>query len=226
MKQLDILEHTFDKTITCPVCSSKFEIKCVKSKSPRILSKDSDLFIRYKSINPYFYDVWICNSCGYSAMKVDFFKIKAYQKDLVFKKITSKWKPRIYPDIMTEELAIEKYKLALITALSIEKPNSTIGMILIKISWMYRLLNNNIEELKYLSQALTAFENAYINENFPMYGLNRDSLTYLIGDLNRRLNYKDTALKWYSKVITTIGASYRVKELARTGTDLIKGNET
>ena len=105
---------------------------------------------------------------------------------------------------MTEELAIEKYKLTLITALSIEKPNSTIGMILIKISWMYRLLNNNIEELKYLSQALTTFENAYINENFPMYGLNRDSLTYLIVDLNRRLNYNDTALQWYSKVITTI----------------------
>ena len=131
MKQLDVLEHTFDKAITCPVCSSKFKIKCVKSKSPRILSKDSDFFIRYKSINPYFYDVWICNSCGYSAMKVDFPKIKSYQKDLVLKNITSKWKPRIYPDIMTEELAIEKYKLALITALSMEIQNSTIGMILL-----------------------------------------------------------------------------------------------
>ena len=157
-------------------------------------------------------------------MKVDFLKIKGYQKDLVLKNITSKWKPRIYPDIMTEELAIEKYKLALITALSMEKQNSTIGMILLKISWMYRLLNNTQEELKYLSQALTAFENAYINENFPMYGLDRDSLTYLIGDLNRRLNNNDKALQWYSKVITTIGASYRVKELARTGKDLIKGN--
>ena len=27
MKQLDVLEHTFDKAITCPVCSNKFEIK-------------------------------------------------------------------------------------------------------------------------------------------------------------------------------------------------------
>ena len=59
-----------------------------------------------------------------------------------------------------------------------------------------------------------------------MYGLNRDSLTYLIGDLNRRLNYNDTALQWFSKVITTIGTSYRVKELDRTGTNLIKGNRT
>lgn len=58
-----------------------------------------------------------------------------------------------------------------------------------------------------------------------MYGLNRDSLTYLIGDLNRRFNYNDTALQWYSKVMTTIGASYGVKELARTGTDLIKAIE-
>ena len=217
-------DHIFDKSVVCPVCDNHFKTKAVKTKSPRIQSKDSDFFIRYTVANPYFYDVWICNSCGYSAMKVDFPKIKSYQKDLVLKNITSKWKPRIYPDVMTAELAIEKYKLALITALSMEKQNSTIGMILIKISWMYRLLNNNQEELKYLSQALTAFENAYINENFPMYGLDRDSLTYLIGDLNRRLNNNDIALQWYSKVITTIGASYRVKELARTGKDSIKGN--
>ena len=44
-------------------------------------------------------------------MKVDFHQIKSYQKDLVLKNITYKWKPIIYPDIMTEELAIEKYKL-------------------------------------------------------------------------------------------------------------------
>lgn len=222
MNSNNVLEHTFDKKVICPICANEFTTKAVKSKSPRISSKDSDFLIRYSGINPYFYDVWVCNSCGYTAMKIDFTKVKGYQKDLVLNKITPKWKPREYPEIMTEEYAIEKYKLALITAIAMEKENSTIGMILLKISWMYRLLEDTENEKKYLSQALNALETAFINESFPMYGLERDSLTYLLGDLNRRLGKDEIALRWYSKVLTTLGASFRIKELARTGKDLIK----
>ena len=67
MSEVDITTHIYDKEIICPVCNSKFNAKVVKVNSPRITSKDSDFFIRYRVVNPYFYDVWMCNSCGYSA---------------------------------------------------------------------------------------------------------------------------------------------------------------
>ena len=84
------LEFAFDDTyigalgaryVKCPICGKTFKTKAVKVNSPRIISKDSDFFIRYSVVNPYFYDVWICNSCGYAAMKSDFLKVKSYEKD-------------------------------------------------------------------------------------------------------------------------------------------------
>ena len=55
-----------------------------------------------------------------------------------------------------------------------------------------------------------------------MYGLDKFSLMYLIGELSRRLNRNDDALKWYSKTLTSVGSPHKIKELAREGRDKIK----
>ena len=87
----------------------------------------------------------------------------------------------------------------------------------------YRKLLDNIEQEKvFLSQALDGFNNAYIYEVFPIYGLQRDSLMYLLGELNRKLGNYSEALQWFSKTIVSVNSSYKVKELARIGKDLIK----
>ncbi|MGN9134639.1 DUF2225 domain-containing protein [Clostridium sp. HCP1S3_B4] len=217
----DIQQHIFDREVTCPICGKTFKTKAVKVNSPRIISKDSDFFIRYSVVNPYFYDVWICNSCGYAAMKSDFLKVKSYEKDAIFKQISIKWKPRKYSPISNPNIAIERYKLALLSATAMEKPSSTLGMILLKISWMYRLINDTQNENIFLKKALDTLSLAYSTERFPMYGLQRDSMSYLLGDLNRRIKNYPEALRWYSSVITTPGVSPRIKELARDGKDLI-----
>lgn len=222
MNNTDVLNHLFDKQIICPVCNSHFKTKTVKSKSPRVISKDSDFFIRYSAINPYFYDVLLCNSCGYAAMRSDFDNIKTYKKELVYSNVTPKWKPREYPDILDEKLAIERYKLALLNALLLDLADSTKAMISLKIAWMHRLLNNTDQEKVFLGQALEGFNNAYIYEVFPIYGLQRDSLMYLLGELNRKLRNYPEALQWFSKTIVSVNSSHKVKELARIGRDLIK----
>lgn len=222
MSDTNITNHLFDKQVICPVCDSHFKTKTVKSKSPRVASKDSDFFVRYSVANPYFYDVWICNSCGYAAMKSDFEKLKSHKKDLVLSNVTPKWKPREYPDILDEKLAIERYKLALLNAVLLNLPDSTKAMISLKIAWMNRLLDNRDQENLFLKQALDGFNDAYMKEIFPIYGLQRDSLMYLLGELNRRLGNDQDALLWYSKTIVNTNSSHRVKEMARIGKDLIK----
>jgi uncharacterized protein (DUF2225 family) len=222
MNDTDVLNHLFDKQIICPVCNAHFKTKTVKSKSPRVVSKDSDFFFRYSVVNPYFYDVIVCNSCGYAAMRSDFDNIKTHKKELVFSNVTPKWKPREYPDILDEKLAIERYKLALLNALLINLADSTKAMISLKIAWMHRLLNNTDQELVFLNQALEGFNDAYIYEVFPIYGLQRDSLMYLLGELNRKLGHHQEALQWFSKTIVSVNSSYKVKEMARIGRDLIK----
>jgi len=166
MSDTNITNHLFDKQVICPVCDSHFKTKTVKSKSPRVVSKDSDFFVRYSVANPYFYDVWICKSCGYAAMKSDFEKLKSHKKDLVLSNVTPKWKPREYPDILDEKLAIERYKLALLNAVLVNLPDSTKAMISLKIAWMNRLLDNKDQENLFLKQALDGFNDAYMKEIF------------------------------------------------------------
>lgn len=222
MNATNILNHLFDKQVICPVCDSHFKTKTVKSKSPRVMAKDSDFFVRYSVANPYFYDVCICNSCGYAAMKSDFEKLKSHKKELILSNVTPKWKPREYPDILDEKLAIERYKLALLNALLLDLQDSTKAMISLKIAWMHRLLNNTDHETVFLKQALDGFNTAYIYEVFPIYGLQRDSFMYLLGELSRKLGDYPTALQWFSKTIVSINSSYKVKEMARVSRDLIK----
>lgn len=218
----DIRNYLFDKMVTCPVCNSKFKTTCVKSKSPRIDSKDSDFFIRYSpKVNPYFYDVWLCNSCGYAAMKSDFETLKSFRKELVMSNVTPKWTPREYPKILNEKNAIERYKLALLNAVLTASPDSTKAMISLKIAWMFRLLDDKKFELLFIRQAVEGFNDAYRNETFPIYGLQRDSLCYLLGELNRILGNNEEALLWLSKTIVNTNSSLKVKELARTAKNLI-----
>lgn len=225
MDKNNIEQHLYDKTVTCPICSNEFTVKCAKINSPRIKSKDSDFFIHYSVINPYFYDIWICNQCGYAAPKKEFPKIKSSEKNSLIKNLAPKWKPRTFPLIQNEETALERYKLALLTATFTYKDQGYIAFLLLKIAWMYRLLQDTENEISFLQQSLKCFEKAFINEPFPICGLQRDSLTYLIGELYRRIGDDTNALSWFSKVITTIGASQKVKELARDGKDLISSKK-
>ena len=206
----DVRNYLFDKTVKCPVCNSTFKTPCVKAKTSRIDSRDSDFFIRYTpKVNPYFYDVWMCNSCGYTALKSDFEKIRNFRKELVKSNITPKWTPK-------------NYKLALLNAMLTSSHESTKAMISLKIAWMFRLLNDNDSEMSFLKQSVQGFINAYEYEVLPCYGLQMDSLTYLIGELYRRIGEDDNALIWLSKSIVHTNSSIKIKDMARNAKNIIK----
>ncbi|WP_195263818.1 DUF2225 domain-containing protein [Clostridium sp. 1001275B_160808_H3] len=215
-------KNLFLKEVNCPVCENSFKTPTVKVNASRVTSRDSDLFIRYSVENPYLYEVWLCPSCGYAALKTDFNKIRDFQIKLVKEKITPKWVNREYDIPFTEKISIERYKLALVNSLVIESKNSTKAMLCLKIAWMYRLLMDEVNEKNYINQALIAFNDTFINEKLPVYGLDRFSIMYLIGELHRRVGDDTSALRWFSEVITSIGAPQKVKEMARDGKDKIR----
>lgn len=221
----EILKLLYNKSVECPVCGNKFKVKSVKTKAYKMESKDSDFFIRYKSINPYFYDVWICQSCGYSSMKPDFYEINPKQIDLVKKNLTPKWNSRQYPDVCDVDTAIEKYKLSLITYYTIEAPSSKKALNFLKLAWMYRLKNDKSYENIFLQKSLNEFEHSFYSEDLSNSYIDEYKMMYLIGELNRRLGKTDVALSWFGKVITTPKINYKLKELARTQKDIIKNQK-
>lgn len=212
----------YDREVTCPACGNKFKARSVKTSAARVVKKDSDFFIRHSIINPYFYDVWLCNICGYAAMKIDFEKVRGYQIEKIQRGISFKWRGRQYPELYNLNIAIERYKLSLLNYCVIEAKSSSKAMNCLKLAWMYRLGEDFQNESIFLRQALEGFSDAYYNEDFPLYGLDRFSTMYLIGELNRRTGNYEQAMVWFSKVITTSSVPQKLKELARDQKDLIK----
>lgn len=219
-KSTDMTLLLYDKKETCPVCAQGFMSKAVKSNAPRVKSKDTDLFIRYNVINPYFYEVIVCPHCGYSALKSDFNNVRSYQKEKISGKVSTQWKGREYPELFDENIAIERYKLALLNAVIGELNNSTKAVICLKTAWMYRLLGKEQEEKEFLAKSLQGFLIAYENERTPIYGLDRFSLEYLIGEIYRRTGDFVNAKLWLGKVIIS-KADPKLKDKARDIRDLI-----
>ncbi|EYE89039.1 hypothetical protein Q428_04330 [Fervidicella metallireducens AeB] len=217
-------EALYDKTFQCPVCGNNFKEKSVKIGKSRLISKDTDLMPIYEGINPMFYDVIICNKCGYSAISKEFDKIKSHQIDSIKLHITTKFKPKTYPDLYDVDIAIERYKLALLNSIIKNGKYSERAYICLKISWLYRLKDDKTNENKFIEQALYGFKEAFERESFPIYGMDSFTLMYLMGELSRRLGNNEEALRWFGKVIISRHVNPKLKELARDQKDLIKTN--
>lgn len=221
-KEEDPRNFLYDVTLTCPVCGNNFQAKAVKSSAYRRQKSDSDFLIRYSLINPYFYEVYLCNVCGYAAMKQDFEKIRDYHIELIQKKVSPKWQGRRYPDVYDAEIAIERYKLALLSSVVMEAKTSRKALTCLRLAWMYRLIEDDKNEQLFLNQALEGFSEAYMNEDFPICSMDKYTMMYLIGELNRRIGNLDEANQWFSKILTTPGVPQKIKDLARDQRDLIK----
>ena len=206
-----ISNNLFDKKVICPICNSVFLQKCVKAKTPRVLSKDSDFFVRYKTINPYFYDVWVCRTCGYSALKADFEKVRDFEKELIWTNLTPFWTPINFASELSAKDAIIRYNLALKTTSVLKKKSSIKAPLLLRIAWMYRLLENENEKT-FLVYAIEHFSAAYSTEEFPICGMQRDAYCFLVGELYRRIEDYDNALLWLSKVIENTNSTPIIKK--------------
>lgn len=210
----------FEKTVNCPVCSKTFKAKAVKSSSVRMLSKDSDFMIRYKDPNPSLYDVWLCSNCGYAALSAKFCSITDKQIKMIKEKISSKWKiSKIYPHIYNEDVSIEMHQLALLNAIVKSSKDSEKAIICLKIAWLHRLKSDESNEKKYLLEAIKGFTGAIAKEYFPIAGMDAPSLTYLIGELYRRIGENQNALLWFSKVLTDRNANQKIKDITREQRD-------
>jgi uncharacterized protein (DUF2225 family) len=217
-----ILDYVYDKSYICPVCGNEVKARTVKVGKARNLGKDTDLMPRFGNINPLFYDVILCEQCGYAALPRYFEKIRHEQALLIKSTITPKFRAKSYPELYDVDIAIERYKFALLNAVVKNSRVSEKAFICLKLSWMSRLKEDSENEQKFSQQALTGFKEAFTKESFPICGMDTYTLVYLLGELSRRLGDNEAALRWLGKVIVTPGISPRLKELARDQRDLMR----
>lgn len=214
--------YLYDKKVVCPVCGTEFTTRTVKKEGYQMKDNESDFYMNYRVVNPYYYDVCLCNVCGYASMKADFEKIKRYEIETVQQNISTKWAGRSYPEVYDINIAIERYTLSLFNYTIIGSKASKKAMNCLKLSWMYRKIGDQVRESIFREQALIGFKEAYFNEDFPLYGMDKFKMLYLIGELNRRSGNYDEALRYFGEVITSTMTDRKTKEMATTQKDLVK----
>ncbi|WP_281819552.1 DUF2225 domain-containing protein [Vallitalea longa] len=236
-KKISAKDLLYDRKVLCPICGERFITRTVRAGKAKLISIDTDLRPKYDVITPYAYDVVLCNCCGYAALNKFFKKITATQADWIKSQISNSYRGRKYPDEYTYEIAIERYKLALLNAVVKKVKASEKAYICLKIAWLYRCYSEDLQkksssntlldevkenEMIFIEKAYEGFVNTYQNEDFPVCGMQEMTVIYLLGDLARKLGKLDESTRWVSEVIVSRTANERLKDKARNVKNLVK----
>lgn len=191
----------YDKTVCCPICSTSFSTKKVRSRGLKIIERQDDLNVIYKDVNPNLYNVWVCPECGYSGTENEYVNFNPIYKKIFEEKIKSKWNKRSYCGIRSLKEAEESYKLAILVAQLLKKQKSYIGTLCLKLAWIYRDEKNEKKETEFLNHALVFLTQSYQEERLENSNIDEVTAAYLVGELNRRLGNFKEAIQWYSKTL-------------------------
>ena len=209
-----VSEFLYTKTHECPVCRHNIEEYTVKQSKLRYVSSEMDLRPIYKDIEPLFYDVIHCLTCGYAAPIQFFDQIKPKGAQKIVEFIWPKFKPKHYPAERTVKDAIERYTMSRICAEASDSPISQLGYIAMKTAWMFRIAGHHQKELEFIKKAMEHFHEAFMKESFPICGMNEETFSYVHAAFYKLLGNNSEALKWLSKVVVKRNINPRLKDKA------------
>lgn len=193
-------EGLYNKKVKCPVCSKEFEVTKVKSKACKVASRDSDFCVYYEGINPIFYNVWVCENCGYSAQEEKFEDIKPNESELISKNISQSWSKRSFSGERNIDNALDAFKLTLYNLQIRKAKSSDVAKVCLRIAWLYRIKKDEREK-DFLQYALKNYNDAYEKERFPIDKLDEYTCMYIIAELHRRTGNLEEAIKWFSRLV-------------------------
>lgn len=232
-------DFLFDKSYVCPVCGESFKSKTVKVGKVKLISADSDLRPKYQLVDSLKYDAVVCPFCGYAALNRFFSYMTSMQARAIKEKISASYKhTEVAGDIYTYDDAIMRHKLALLNTIVTNAKFSEKAYTCLKLAWLCRGKGESLKqdapnykeelaeltklEQEYLQHAYEGFSNAIMKENFPMCGMDENTVMYLVAELARRCGNFEDSLRLVSKILVSRDANDRIKDKARTIKEKIK----
>ena len=185
--------------VKCPCCESEFETSRVRPSFKKVIRTDTDFCAYFKDVNPDYYVVRVCPYCGFSFTENFSPQLSVKQKRAYLDRIGSKWQGgRDYSGERDAAMAMETYKLALLSAQAVGEKDRVVAALLHHIAWLHRYEGREEEERRFLQYALEAYIRVYETEQET---ISSARLLYLIGELNRRLGNYHEAVRWFSRVV-------------------------
>ncbi|AWX55115.1 MULTISPECIES: DUF2225 domain-containing protein [Brevibacillus] len=202
---IDNVSALYDKTSNCRHCQATFSTKRIRSGTLTMLHRDSDFYTTFKeqSLNPIIYTVNVCPECGFAFTDQFRDKLAPWQKQIVDEQITSKWTPKDFGNVRHVPEAIVSYKLAIYAAELTDQPHSVKAGLYLRLAWLYRFQKNVVEEMRFIDMAVEEYEQSYIHSDYTRGDkeMTEVRLLYLIGELYRRLEKFDLAIKYFGKAL-------------------------
>lgn len=216
----------YEKKIECIHCKKSFSTLKVRSKNLRVAKSDTDFQPIYEDnqINALYYNVYVCEHCGFSFTE-DFSKYFAPGvAEEIHNQISSKWVHHDFKGERTVFQAIQAYKLAFLGAtIKKEKFIITAGLLL-RLAWMYRSLQKDSEEKRFMKMARDHYMESYSTEDYRSTQMSDSRVMYMIAELSRRLEDYQTATRFFSKVIENqrTGGEAQLVEMAKEQWKLVR----
>lgn len=227
---VELTEKDFllDKTMTCPLCDCEFKARMVKGGKAKLIGTDLDLRPKYKELDIVKYDVVMCPMCGYTALSRYFPTLLQVQAKRIKEKICATFKQqKEYPETISYDMAIERYKMALVNAIVKGAKASEKAYICLKSSWVCRgkaeelgkdhpdYAKAKAMEAEFTKNAFEGFVSAVQNENFPMCGMDETTVNYLLAVLGLMTDHLDVSQKMIAVILQSQTANPRMKDKAR-----------
>lgn len=230
-------DYLFLKSFECPLCDKQFKSPVLKSGRARRKEPDVDLRPLCENIDPNKYDVVSCPKCGFTAMQRFFGHLLPTQRKMLQEQLCQKI--QILPVSEFTEIkpidydtAIEMYKLSLYGTLIKRGAMSERAYTCLKIAWLLRgkmemLAADDVDKNKneilqcrtdyqsFYIQAFEGFVKAMSSENYPMCGMEQNTVDLLIAGMAYNLGKYDYASRFVSELILSRTVGSNVKKRAR-----------
>ena len=187
--------------LTCPVCESRFRSQAVVSTNS-FGGKRTDFHERAAGTQPLPYLVHMCNRCGYTGAERDFTE-EADVSPMLREQVWSELAPQLAKPAV---LGSEKYEAAAKVAEWQGLEPRHVADLLLRAAWCCVDEGDIEAERFFRRKAAWAFERAL--DGFDSVAQEeRAVLTYLVGELWRRVGDARQARRWFDQVATEVADS-------------------
>jgi hypothetical protein len=217
------LDYIWIKEVKCPICEHNFKVYNVKSNCVRISKRDTDFMVYYDGVNPSWYFVWVCPRCYYASFKEDFLELSEKERRSLQAKSDARMALAKMADFSGERdlaLALLSYEICALCYLHRKASDEKIANTYLRAAWIAREDGNWDVERKHLTSAVSFYKKAF-ETSYDMK-MGRADIMYLIGEIERRLDNFDEAMKFFSKVFEDRRAKAKIVSLARDQYHLAK----
>lgn len=180
------------KRFCCPVCHNEFDAKIVEAVVHQ--GQDSDFFPHYVGEDPLPFFLVQCPKCNYCAYPEDY-------TDTTYKPVDKETIRSILEQPLAKKLPLNarRYYLAAKIYEKQKRNPYYVGNLYLRGSWVCRTLDDRKSEIE-LQQLAVKFLRQAVEHSTITNPDNLPVITYLIGELYRRLEDKDSAREWFESV--------------------------